>query len=131
MPDRTKEAEAFEDFCQISGALSSADLVQEEEPDFWHLTLSLGVELTVYRRDADEPGNNGSPRRRWEAQLEKLLEQVRAAYNAARTRRIDVYVHPRRDCTVTFSEGVRLDFLISSSQGRQASRSQSRRRSYP
>ena len=105
------EAEAFKDFCEIGGALLSSDFVQKDKPDFWHLTQPIGVELTFYRRDAHQSNTNGSPRRRWEAQLETLLDQVRADYNAVRTRRIEVYVHPRRTDAVTFPKSARIDLL--------------------
>lgn len=71
------EAAAFDDFCKISNLLATEDFIHDDKPEFQHVCRALGVELISYHRDADRSGRKGSSRRRWESQLEHLLDQVR------------------------------------------------------
>jgi hypothetical protein len=111
MTNRIDEADAFKDFSEIDCTLSLSHFIHDDQPDFQHLTGSLGIELVWYRRDATEHREGGSPHREWEVNLEKLLGRVRSEYEAAHSRRLDVFVHPRPGCRVsappTANEGIR------------------------
>jgi hypothetical protein len=111
MPNRTEEAEVFEDFCKRSGIVLPSDFVHDDAPDFQNPSRPLGVELVSYRRDAHKSKANGSPQRRREATDEDVVAQLRADYYAQRTKRIEVYLHPGRAPLASLSESARFDLL--------------------
>lgn len=86
--------EAFQSFC-CHFAVAIHDFDFEDAPDFVKHDKSVGVELVSYHRDADSAAAGiGSPRRRWEEQLERLLEKSKQIYFSQMRPAVDVYAFP-------------------------------------
>lgn len=94
---RIEEIETFKVFCEGAGLTKYQDFdTNREAPDFVTWDGKMGIELVSYHRDAPMAGAGGSPRRSWEARLERFVADAKVRYLGLNGDRVDVCVFPQR-----------------------------------